>query len=86
MAAHKSEAPLAGGAIATNQNEYERTIVADRMATDKGFARIAAHLALAGFALRPLACGGFLIAKFDHTSYAPDLHAAAAFLNRLRER
>ena len=76
----------APGAVAADRAlEIERTsIVGDGNDIDKKFATIAAHLALRGFALHKLTCGGFLIARWDRTAYAPDLRGVNAFLERVQ--
>jgi hypothetical protein len=53
------------------------------MGHDKRFANLAAQLALKGFSLYPLACGGYLIARHDRSSYAPDLRAVDGFLEAM---
>jgi hypothetical protein len=59
-------------------------IFADLMERDKRFSHLAACLALRGFALSPLTCGGFLIHRYDRTAYAPDYRAVAGFLGALQ--
>ena len=49
----------------------------------KAVATLAARLAFMGFSLHELACGGFLIARWDRTAHCSDLHAVAAFLRRV---
>jgi hypothetical protein len=49
---------------------------------DKTFSNLAARLALKGFALYPL-ISGYLIARHDHSFYAPDYRAVARYLDAL---
>jgi hypothetical protein len=51
-------------------------------ADQKAFARVAAPLAIAGYALHELSCGGYLVARWDRTLHCPDLHAVRAFCGR----
>lgn len=76
------------GAVAADRAlEIERSeIVGDGTGVDKKFATLAAHLALKGFALHRLTCGGYLIARWDRTAYAPDLRGVSAFLDRTEGR
>lgn len=64
--------------------EDSRPIVAELMERDKRYARLAATLALKGFAMYPLPSGGFLIARHDRTAYAPDYRAVAGFLGAMQ--
>lgn len=57
-----------------------KQIVADLMDRDKRFSTLAAHLAFRGYSLHPLSCGGYLIARHDRSTYAPDLRGVAGFL------
>jgi hypothetical protein len=54
-----------------------------RLEHDKTFSTLAARLALKGFAIYPLAAGGFLIARHDRSVHAPDCKAVADFLREL---
>lgn len=51
---------------------------------DKRIATIAAELALAGFALHRMTCGAYLITRWNLSTYAPNLRAAQAFLDRVK--
>lgn len=50
----------------------------------KRFETLRAQLAGSGFALHELSCGGYLIARWDRTAHAPDLHAVQCFLERVK--
>ena len=49
----------------------------------KTLSTLAALLARKGYSLHELACGGFLIARFDRTAHCSDLGAVRAFYDRL---
>ena len=65
------------------QEQVDRCIVADRGFSDKKLAGIAAQLALRGFAQHKLECGGYLIARWDRTTYCHDIQCCDAFLERV---
>lgn len=80
-------APNADGADRANDlprqdQTTNTTIVSDLDADRKHLATLTAHLALKGFSLHELACGGFLVARWDRTLRCPDLHAVRAFCHR----
>lgn len=52
----------------------------------KRFATLQALLALKGFAVHKLSCGGYLIARWDLSTYAPDLRGLSAFAERVGVR
>lgn len=54
-----------------------------QLARQKRLASGRAHLALKSYSLHELACGGFLIARWDRTTQCSDLGAVAAFLRRI---
>jgi hypothetical protein len=56
---------------------------AESRRSDKHLSTLAASLALKGFALYPLALGGFLIASHDRSEYARDCTGIADFLRAL---
>jgi hypothetical protein len=58
-------------------------IVGQPDAERKEVATLAARLALRKFSLHELACGGYLIARWDRTVHCSDLQAVAAFLRRI---
>ena len=83
MTAPDVRTPPARGANAEDTRAND-TIVAPEDAERKEQARLAALLALAGgFSLHELACGGFLIARWDRTAHCSDLGQVAAFLRRI---
>jgi hypothetical protein len=57
--------------------------IGDAAPIDKRFSTLQARLALRGYALHRLAHGGYLIARHDRTSYAPDLRGVGAFAEGL---
>ena len=65
------------------QGSTDNPDCAEDLAQRKEQARLAAHLALAGFSLHELAGGGFLVAKWDRTAHCCDLRAVAGFLRRI---
>ena len=54
-------------------------IVGQHSNTDKIAAKLKAQYALAGHEVHELADGGFLVTKWGHSRYCPDLHALAGF-------
>lgn len=84
MSGPTSDEALAGGA-AQGSRGLAQAVSLDFATSDadrKAFTRVAAPLAIAGYALHELACGGFLIARWDRTLHCPDLHAVRAFCDR----
>ena len=79
MSAPDVQTPVGGPASADQMNTDDNT-VGDGDAQRKRLANISAYLALNGFALHQLSCGGYLISRWDRTSFAPDLRCAEAFL------
>ncbi len=57
--------------------------IIDLDAERKAYALLAAQLALKGYSLYELACGGFLIARWDRSVHCSDLGCARAFYERL---
>lgn len=55
----------------------------DEATCAKRFATLQALLALRGFQLIALSCGGFLICRWDRSAHAPDLRGVEAFLERV---
>jgi hypothetical protein len=74
---------LAGGAGSEEQTSGDAEIFDQRALIGKKIATARARLALQGFAMHELTCGGFLIARWDRTFHAPDLHGVEAFLKRV---
>ena len=69
----------------TNEDEATTT---GSPATEDALARkaqttLAALLALRGYSLHELACGGFLVARWDRTLHCSDLAGVRAFYERL---
>ena len=65
------------------QESTDKIDCAKDLAERKEQARLAAHLALAGYSLNGLPGGGFLVAKWDRAAHCCDLHGVAAFLRRI---
>lgn len=65
----------------TNSTHHE-PIVSDLDADRKQYARFAAPLAIAGFALHELVDGTYLISRWDRTYHAADLAGVRAFCQR----
>lgn len=81
-APQKSECPAGTGqtqADASTNNE----ILRDEDTERKAFATLAARLALRGYALHDLSCGGFLISRWDRTAHFSDLSGVRQFLQRI---
>lgn len=81
-------APNDEGLTATNDQPPKSTQPSDASITDldasrKQFATLAALLALKGYALHELACGGFLICRWDRTAHCSDLGAVHGFLRKI---
>ncbi len=84
MSGPNVEAPDSGATgQALGQNKTDDLIIGGEAALDKRFATLSAHLALRGFALHRLTCGGYLIARWDQTAYLPDLRGVSCFLERV---
>lgn len=66
--------------LTTEQNSV---IVADLDAGRKNYTTLQARLALRGYALHELSCGGYLIGRHDTTAHCSDLGAVAQFLRRI---
>ncbi|MEO3712196.1 hypothetical protein [Roseateles flavus] len=49
----------------------------------KAFATLQAMLALKGFSLHELSCGGFLVSRWDRTAHFSDLSGVRQFLQRI---
>ena len=65
------------------QTQASPVSVTDLDAARKGFTNIAAQLALMGYALYELSCGGYLIARWDRNLHCSDLNGVRAFYQRI---
>ena len=88
MTAPKVGAPdTTAAGVAASQAQGQITdntvIVGDCEDERKQQSTLAARLALRKYTLHELACGGFLIARWDRTAHCSDLGAVVAFLRRL---
>ena len=73
------EAPGTVAALDRAQSEEQSgSIVQEKLR-----ATLAAHLALKGYALHELSCGGYLISRWDRTSHCSDLGAVHGFVRRV---
>lgn len=79
----KVKPPRPGPAAEGARNNTGASIIGDAAQLDKLRATITARLALKGYALHELACGGYVIASAAGTRYAADLRAASAFAEAL---
>jgi|KBSSwiStaDraftv2_1062776.scaffolds.fasta_scaffold4882005_2 hypothetical protein len=52
-------------------------------ACPKRFSTLQALLAMRGFQLIALSCGGFLICRWDRSAHAPDMRGVQAFYERI---
>ena len=87
MTAPKTDAPHSIAASeAPEQSTADADTVGDSDAQRKRLANVSAHLCRAGYALHHLSCGGYLIARWDRSTYAPDLRCAEAFLAQVTGR
>lgn len=81
MRALNMDAP---GAVAAatgrgTQETADASTVIDMDGSRKAFLTLQAKLALRGFALYELSCGGYLVARWDRTKHCADLQAVAQF-------
>jgi hypothetical protein len=83
MTAPDVRTPGGNRANAEDNTTGDAAIISDAPSVDKRFATLQARLALRGYALHRLTCGGYLIARHDRTSYAPDLRGVGAFAEGL---
>ena len=81
MAQNATGADRANDRPGQDQNN-DSSIFGDLDADRKAFARFAAPLAIAGYALHELSGGGCLVARWDRTLHCPDLQAVQAFCDR----
>jgi hypothetical protein len=72
------------GQVEEQENKHPDSDSGD--ARRKALATAAACLALKGFALHPLACGAFLICKWDRSVHCADLIAIEAFIAKIGGR
>ena len=78
------EAPDSGATgQAQGYSTTDTAIVGDDTAHSKRFATLQALLAIRGFQLIALSCGGFLICRWDRSAHAPDLRGVEAFYERV---
>lgn len=85
---HKSETPLAGGAVAEKQNT-QAGIFNDDQPQHKRLANLKARAALAGHVVHELADGGYMAISTKWAGmarYCPDAAALGAFLAQLGAR
>lgn len=75
--------PGGNRANAEDTSTLNGAIVADLDAARKSFVTMQARLALRGYALHELSCGGFLIGRHDTTAHCSDLHEVARFLRQI---
>ena len=78
-APHKSETPLAGGAVAENQNTQD-AIFNDDQPQHKRLATLQAAAALKGIHVYELASGGFLVGCWGYGKEVAGMYALAQFL------
>ena len=83
-APHKSETPLAGGAIA--KQSTDASIVAGYAAQCKTEDTLIAQFALAGHAVHRLAEGGYLVCRWGMVRQCRDLDALTAFARQVGVR
>lgn len=81
-AAQKSETPLAGGAIAENQNT-DAAIVAPTENLSKALATVKAELAIKGHAVFDLSDGAFLVTRWGLTRRCADLAGLQDFARQI---
>ena len=78
-APQKSETPLAGGAVAENQNT-QVAIFNDDQPQSKRLANLQAAAALKGIQVYELASGGFLVGRWGYGKEVAGMYALAQFL------
>ena len=75
------ESPVAAG-LSTVQTKSDTHILPDPDPDRNAFDALKAQLAAHEYGLYDLACGGFLIARWDRTTHLSDLAAVRRFLTR----
>lgn len=65
------------------QEKLRAIDTADNAGERKEFTTLAALLAIKGFSLYELSCGGYLIARWDRTAHCSDLAQVRAFHARI---
>lgn len=84
MSGPKDARPLVGTERAQREQcSTDEHIVGDDPGSSKRFVTLQALLAIRGFQLIALSCGGFLICRWDRSAHAPDLRGVEAFLERV---
>lgn len=83
MSAPEVRTPGGSRASAGQTTEDAAIICRDDDGGRKSFATLAAQLAIRGYSLHELACGGYLIARWDRTLHCSDLGGVRAFYGRL---
>lgn len=82
MSRPESETADVASAGRIEANTKDEPIFAEFSADRKARATLAAMLAIRGFSLLELACGGYLVARWDRTVHCSDLAQVRAFYQR----
>lgn len=82
IAPQKSECPGPTGHTQAEASKHTE-ILPDATGERKAFATLAARLAIKGYALHDLSCGGYLVARWDRTAHFSDLTGVRQFLQRV---
>ncbi len=78
----KSECPAATGQTQAEISAHTE-ILLDADQERKAYSTLAVRLALKGYALHDLSCGGFLVSRWDRTAHFSDLSGVRQFLQRI---
>ena len=73
-----------GNLVFRDQTKTDASIIGHDADERKARSTLAAMLAMKGYSLHELACGGFLIARFDRTAHCSDLGAVRTWYDRLK--